>query len=260
MQTLEDSVGLKLIDRSQRPLRLTEAGRLFFQFAEDTLNKADSLRNFFRELERGVAGQVRVGASLSVGSYLLPTIVGKILQQHPKLQLNVFTQNRELVCDAVSQSRVDFGIVLSDEVPQNLQVTSLRIEPFHIVARKNHPLTKKTNNTVEKLQTTSFIIGMSNDYSLMVDRMLRSVGVVNYSVGCRISSFEGRKECVRAGVGITVLPKFTVEAEYRKNVLAPVELKAVRLSAPIMLIENPRHLSSPSVTLVKDLLVKGIKT
>lgn len=134
MQTLEESIGLKLIDRSERPLQLTEAGRIFLQFAEETLNKAETLAIFFKELAGGVAGQVRIGASLSVGSYLLPRILGKVLKQYPKLKLNVFTQNREIVCDAVSQSRVDFGIVLSDEAPQNLQSTPLRAEPFYIVA------------------------------------------------------------------------------------------------------------------------------
>lgn len=259
IQILEESIGLKLIDRSERPLRLTDAGRLFFQFAEETLNKADTLTNFFKELARGVAGQVRIGASLSVGAYLLPRILGKVLKQYPKLQLNVFTQNREIVCDAVSQSRVDFGIVLSDEAPQNLQATTLRTEPFYIVAATTHPLVRKSNATIQKLQATPFIIGMSNDYTEMVDRMLRSLGVVNYSVGFRISNFEGRKECVRAGVGVTVLPKFTVASEFKKKTLASIDVKGISLSAPILLIENPRHLSSPSVKFVKELIVKGIK-
>jgi DNA-binding transcriptional LysR family regulator len=259
MQVLEDGIGLKLIDRSERPLRLTEAGHLFLQFAEETVNKAETLAIFLKELAGGVAGQVRIGASLSVGAYLLPRLLGKILKKYPKLQLDVFTQNREIVCDAVAESRVDFGIVLSDEPPQNLQSTPLRDEPFYIVAAANHFLLRKRKATVQRLEKTPFIVGMSNDYTQMADRMLRSLGVVRYPVGFRISNFEGRKECVRAGVGVTVLPKFTVADEFRKNTLASVKVKGITLSASILLIENPRHLSSPSVRFVKELIANGIK-
>jgi DNA-binding transcriptional LysR family regulator len=259
MHVLEKSIGLKLIDRSERPLRLTEAGWLFLQFAEETVNKAETLANFFKELAGGVAGQVRIGASLSVGTYLLPRLLGKLLKQYPKLQLNVFTQNREIVCDAVAQSRVDFGIVLSDEPPPNLQSTPLRSEPFYIVGAANHPLVKKTKAPIHNLQNTPFIVGMSNDYTQMVDRMLRSLGLGQYSIGFRISNFEGRKECVRAGVGVTVLPEFTVADEFKKRTLVPIKVKGTSLSASILLLENPRHLNSPSVNFVKGVIVKGIK-
>jgi DNA-binding transcriptional LysR family regulator len=259
MHVLEESAGLKLIDRAERPLRLTEAGHLFLEFAEETVNKAETLAIFLKELAGGVAGQVRIGASLSVGAYLLPRLLGKILKTYPKLQLDVFTQNREVVCDAVAQSRVDFGVVLSDEPPQNIQSIPLRAEPFYIVAAATHSLVGKRAATIQQLQETPFIVGMSNDYTQMVDRMLRSIGIVRYPIGFRISNFEGRKECVRAGVGLTVLPKFTVVDEFKKHSLTSIKVKGFALSAPILLVENPRHLSSPSVKFVKELIVNGLK-
>ena len=259
IRVLEESIGLQLVDRSERPLQLTEAGRVFFQFAEETLNRAESLGNFFKELIGGVAGHVRIGASLSVGAYLLPRIIGKVLKEYPKVKMDLFTHNREIVCDAVSQSRVDFGIVLSDELPDNVQATPLRSEPFYIVAASNHPLARKRNVAPKELQSTAFVVGMSNEYTEMVNRMIRSVGIMRYTIGFRISNFEGRKECVSAGVGVTVLPEFTVAEEFRKKTLAPINLRGSRLSAEIMLLENTRHLRSPSVKLVKEVIVKRIQ-
>jgi len=259
IHVLEESIGLMLIDRSERPLKLTEAGQIFLQFAEETLNKAEGLSNFFRELAGGVAGEVRIGAGLSVGTYVLPKIIGSILRTHPKLKMNLFTQNRETVCAAVAQSPLDFGIVLSDEAPRELQITPLPSELFCLVAGRNHPFVKKGSVSVEELKTTPFVVGMSTGYTEMVDRLLRLNGLTNYPIGFRISNFEGRKECVRAGVGVTILPEFTVADEIRKKTLARIKLKGIQLSGRIMLIENRRNLTSPTVQLVKQLIVSNIQ-
>ena len=198
IRVLEESIGLQLLDRSERPLQLTEAGRVFFQFAEETLNRAENMGNFFKELVGGVAGQVRIGASLSVGTYILPRVIGKILKEYPKVKMDLFTHNREIVCDAVSQSRVDFGIVLTDKLPENLQATPLRFEPFYVVAAANHPLTRKRNVAIKDLQSIPFVVGMSNEYTEMVNRMMRSVGIMSYTIGFRINNLRaGRSALVR---------------------------------------------------------------
>src|SRR5688572_13537603 len=67
--TLEKQIGLKLFNRSERPLRLTEAGSIFLQFAREVTNKANEVDRSLRELAIGTAGEVKIGASTSVGAY-----------------------------------------------------------------------------------------------------------------------------------------------------------------------------------------------
>src|SRR5262245_24264336 len=69
---LEGEIGLKLFDRSKRPLRLTEAGSVFLQFAKELNNKTRDLGRMLAELAVGTAGDVRIGATNSIASYLLP--------------------------------------------------------------------------------------------------------------------------------------------------------------------------------------------
>src|SRR4030095_13068423 len=67
---LEEQAGIKLIDRSQRHFRLTEAGEIFFTFAKETLAKAQQVKRLFEELNAGIKGEIRIGATRSVGIYV----------------------------------------------------------------------------------------------------------------------------------------------------------------------------------------------
>lgn len=255
IQGLEQSLGVKLIDRSDRPLKLTEAGRIFLQFAKETINKSYSIGVYLKELSEGVAGEVRVGATTSLGSYLLPAILGDILTKNPKLRINLIIENRTSVCQSVRESQVDFGFILSDELPQGLRAKVLRKESLCFIVGPKHPLAKKRSVTVKDLEATPFAVGSINyEFTEMVDKLLRVQGLSNYPIGCKISNFEGRKECVRAGVGVSILPHCTVLNEISSGSLLRLRVRGIHLSASIMLVENGRRFSSPSVNLVRELI------
>ena len=81
--TLEERAGTQLFDRGERPLKLTESGKIFLDFSKELLNKLRGLDRLFGELVSGVSGEVRVAASNSVGTYLLPDLIANILRKSP---------------------------------------------------------------------------------------------------------------------------------------------------------------------------------
>jgi DNA-binding transcriptional LysR family regulator len=179
--SLEDQAGLKYFDRSERPLRLTESGHIFLRFAREFINRTDALGRSLNELASGVAGEVRIGATVSISAYLLPR----------------------------------------------------------------------------------FVIGLEHDsqsgYTDMITRLLRKAGCSKYTVGLQISNVEGIKEAVRSGVGISILPWFSVKREISENVLSEVKVRGIRLSASLMSIERPGDCPSPGVASIKALLEGNLK-
>src|SRR4029453_8966359 len=91
---LEEQAGIKLIDRSQRHFRLTEAGEIFLTFAKETLAKAQQLKRLFEELNAGRKGEIRIGATRSVGIYVLPDIIRGLAKEFPGIKLSLFPQSR----------------------------------------------------------------------------------------------------------------------------------------------------------------------
>jgi DNA-binding transcriptional LysR family regulator len=249
---IEMQLGLKLLHRSERPLRLTEAGTAFLAFAKEMNNRKEELQRFLRELADGSAGQVKAGASTSVGTYLFPKIASVILQKAPKLMLEIIIQGRPLVCESVRRAEVDFGLILTERVPEGLIGTCIKSEALCFVASTKNLLAKKKNISLEQLSSTPFVAGpKSSDYANMVHQLLETHGLYRYPIRLRISNYEGIKEAIRANVGIGILPKFTVEREVREKSLAILDVNNTCFAVSLMLVERPRSSFTPSIRAVK---------
>jgi DNA-binding transcriptional LysR family regulator len=256
---LENQSGLKFFDRSERPLKLTEAGGILLQLAREVVNKAVEVDRSLAELASGIAGQVRIGASTSVGTYLLSGIIGAVKKEYPKLRLFVLTQPRGKIYDSVRDAEVDFAFVLTDAPPVGLISKALRDEPLLFVASSRHPFARKKAITPKQLQSAGFIVGLQHtEYSRMVDAILVRNSIPNPRVEMRISNFDGIKEAVRSGAGVCILPRFAVERDIREKSLVNLAFAGIHLSATIMLIEREQPLLTPSVASVKKLLAGRI--
>ena len=122
-----------MIDRSTRPIKLTEAGRIFLQFSIQIVNQTADLARTMGELAGGILGDVRIGATTFVGAYLLPAIPRQLIETFPKLSITIMSLPQASVLAAVRTSEVGFAFVLSNKAPDDLRVTTLRKEPLWFV-------------------------------------------------------------------------------------------------------------------------------
>ena len=256
---LEKELGIKLIDRSNRPLLLTEAGQLFLDFARDVLNKSDTFERYLAEFSSGIAGEVRLGASTSVGTHILPGIVSDLLRRFPDLKISLLTQARSLVFESVRRGDVDFGLVLSDRRPEGLSIQTLKTEPLWFFISPKHALAKRRSIKLTDLRKIPFVVGpKGTEYTEMITRVLSNHHLSGYAVTVRISNFEGLKDLVRAGHGIGLLPRFVVRREIREGRLRQVKVHGFHASADIMCVESFQHLSTPTVARIKEMITSAV--
>jgi DNA-binding transcriptional LysR family regulator len=260
IKLLEEQLGSKLFDRSEHPPGLTEVGRAVLRYAKEFINRTRDLERDLKEFSLGVSGEVRVGTITSISTYLLLPTIGKLLRRFPKLKVSILNQSRSLLFESVRQAAVDFAIVLSDREPENLAVKILKSERLCFVVSPESGLGSKKHVVLEDLAKASFVIGLrGSEYAAMIDRLLTQLRFKEIDVAIRISNWEGIKEAVRSGIGIAILPHFVVKHDLRNRTLRELPVKEIQLYANIMLLENSqRHLSSATVALVKDALVKDI--
>lgn len=258
---LEEQAGLQLIDRSQRHFRLTEAGEIFLVFAREILAKADEVKRLFAELNAGLKGEVKIGATRSVGIYVLPDIMSSIAHEFPRLKLSLFTQSRVPTYEQLKKGELDLAVVLSDSSPAGLVTKPLRSEPLCFVVSSRHPLAMKRTVSLKELNSTPFAIGIKgNEFSDMVDNILERKGIPKPTNGFTISNLQGRKEAARAGVGVAILPSFAVRNEIRDGSLKKLLVRGVQLDDTyLMLVEPVRKSAKPSVELIKSILEKHLK-
>jgi LysR family transcriptional regulator, transcriptional activator of the cysJI operon len=258
---LEEQAGIKLIDRSQRPLKLTEAGEIFFTYANEIITRVDALSHSLRDLSSGSLGEVKIGATRAVGTFLLPKVVQSILSDLSKLKILLITHPRALIYQLLQQGSLDFAVVLSDLPPKGFKVTPLRPEPLCLVVSSRHALAKQRRISVRQLETSRFIVGIrDNGNSEMLDQLSGQSGLPEPATTLQISTLQGRTEAAKAGLGVAVLPQFVVHGDIRTGSLKKLSLKNLQLSkAHIMLVERSRATPRANVELVKRLIVDKLR-
>jgi DNA-binding transcriptional LysR family regulator len=247
---------MKLLQRSPRPLRLTQAGILLLNFAKEVATRTQELSGSLTELKEGIAGEVRIGAITSIATFLLPSLVRAILDSFKNLRITISAQNVRQLCDSVRTGELDLAIVLSDQEPSGVCASVLRTEPFYFVVAPDHPAADKAQMSLKTLRNCPLIMGQeSSSYTQMLNRMLRKKGVSRYEVAARISTLEGMREITRTGIGIGVLPHYVVEGDIRRKALTRLRIKGVDLHANIYLVENARSVETPTLAAVKNLMI-----
>jgi DNA-binding transcriptional LysR family regulator len=263
VQLLEERIGAILFDRSKRPPRLTEVGRTVLAFGKQLVSTTGDLERYLQEFSSGVSGEVRVGAISSISANLLVPIVVRLLKTSPQLKISIVTQSRSLLYDAVRHSSVDFAIVLSDEKPEDLAVDVIRSERLCFAVSSGHFLHSKKNVSVKDLRTAAFVHSLEGrEYTKMVERLLERAGLREFKVAMRVSNWESIQEAARTGIGVAVLPKFVIERARQQpgTRLHELPIKGIDSNTELMLVENPeRHFVSPSVTLVKNAFISGLR-
>jgi len=253
---LEEQAGSKFIDRSQRRFRLTQEGELFLNFAREIVAKTNAAQQSIQALHNGLSEEVRIGTTRSVGIYILPDVIGRIAKNFPELKISVLTQGRTLTYERLEQGAVDLAVVLADVVPRGFFAKPLRPESLCYVISPKHPLAGKKTISREELKTVAFISGVKgNDFSDMIDEIFEKDGVPRPAGCIAINNLRARKEAVRAGVGITVLPNFTVTDEIQRKTLKILAVEGVRLpDIRLMIVEARRRTSNANIERVRKVL------
>ena len=258
---LENRAGLQFFDRAERPLRLTQAGQIFLDFSLEFLNKLEGLDRLFKEIASGVSGEVKIAASTSIGTYLLPELVANILKNSPKLTITISVQPWRQVCESVRSADHDFGIILAHRAPHHLVSVPLRKASGSIIARHGHSLADKRNLATQHLSSVSFIAEDETHEDNMTSRFLRQNSISSAHVALRVKdNYEAMKEAVRAGLGVAVLPKFTVARELYDGSFCELNIRMKPIYSTIMLIQRTETRASPTVEAVKKFLQQRIST
>src|ERR1043166_7068292 len=253
---LEEQAGSKFIDRSQRRFTLTKEGELFLTFAQEVVAKTDATEQSLQALQDRVQGEVKIGATRSVGIHVLPDAIGIIATSFPNLKISLLTQGRALTYERLRQHSVDVAIVLADDSPKGFFARTLRVEPLCFVISPHHPLANKKIVSREELQTVPFIFGIKgNDFSDMVEDLFEKNKIPKPVRSITINSLQARKEAARAGVGVTVLPWCTVKDELQIRTLKLLTIKDLHLPhTRLVIVEARNRLPNINVELVKKAL------
>lgn len=257
---LEKRLGVRLLDRSVRPLDLTVAGRVFLEGCDDVLQRYDRLERRISAMRDEPSGTVRVAAIYSSGIELLERVRHGFEQDHPRVSVEINYRKPDEIHRMVLDGAADLGVVSYPERFKKVRVIQLRDEIMAVVCAPRHELAGRRSVTAPQLSPHTMA---SFDLDLPVGRRIKAY-LKEHGGSPRITHRFDNLDTLKSAVTVTdsfaVLPKRTVIREVAAGTLSIVELLPM-LTRPIGAIYRARANDdeplSPAVDAFVEHLVKS---
>ncbi|MFC5471903.1 LysR substrate-binding domain-containing protein [Cohnella suwonensis] len=233
VQALEERFGTKLLNRTTKKLELTEAGRRLLPQARKAVELMRETDEMMVRFAEDLKGRLQFAASLTIGEYVLPRLLGSFLRRFPDISVDMKVMNTTEIVDAVAHQGLDFGLIEAPSDVPGILAEPVMDDELVLVAPAAHPFASREEVTLEEMLAEPMVLREkgSGTRQIVEDELLR-VGLTDAPESkMRIISEFGSngavKSAVEAGLGLSVLSVWTIKHEISLGLLKPVRVKDV---------------------------------
>ena len=253
IQKLEEELGGRLFDRLKREAKLTAAGEAFVRRAGRILEEADAAKREAHDTRALLRGTLAVGVLPTIAPYLLPPAIARFNRRFPGVELVIHEDTTARLLKLALGCDIDFALASTPLHDARFEVKELFSEELLLAVPPGHPLATKRGVSSADLETEKLIV-MKEGHCLG-EQVLRFCErrAVHPHISIRSAQMETIQSLVRAGVGLSLIPKMAVwsgrvDAPVYRSLTAPKPERSVVAAWP-----KARPLSRAAVEFVKDL-------
>jgi DNA-binding transcriptional LysR family regulator len=248
LRKLEESLGIRLLDRNSRTVDITRLGRELLPVFQRILRELDSVVMDTKALATQQYGVVRIAALPSFAAGLLPTIISRFRRSNPRMSFVVKDLIASRVNASVRSEEVDIGITGGELSDPELEILHLTHDQMHVVFPSRHPLGRKRRITLEDLAELPLIL-MDPETSVrsIVDAAFVAAGRLPIPA-CEAIYMMTAVGMVKAGLGVTVLPASAKELRAEPSLKSRV-IDDAAFVRPIAVIKKKNRTLPPAAGL-----------
>lgn len=260
IHSLEEYLGARLFERMGRKIFLTEQGKQLLPVAERLVRETKDLKNLFSDKQL-VAGAITIGAAESLCVFWLPPLLKEFRASYPKVQINLKVGNCVDFPYWLQQNMIDVAFGLNDESEQQQlrQIELFRGETVFIVA-PDHDLAGISLLNIGHLtgQTVLLPEGFCG-YPMDLKDLIEGNRIKANTI-MEFGSLESIKQCVKNGLGISLLPRISVQDELNRGELISLEWEGPDIPIQAqMLFHRDKWLSPPLAALEQLITSKTLR-
>lgn len=224
IKNLEKEFQTELFIRSPKHVQITPTGNILYNRAKQILSLYEQTKEDILEHHHSVQGELKIGASFTIGEYILPSFLSKLQRDFPKLELTIIIGNTEEIIQHVRQFHVDIGLIEGQTNDKELSVHPFMQDELFIISSPGYPGFKR-DMTLHDLQNHIWITReKGSGTGEYINHVIRSNGLKVKSL-LTISSNQGIKESVIKGMGISLLSHSVIEREVKHGDLSIIRLE-----------------------------------
>ena len=254
IKTLEKNLDISLMNREQNKIFLTESGEVLLQYSERILALCEESCRALLDLRNGDRGNLTVGASQTIGIYLMPKILALFAQNYSQINLKVQVNSTRIIAKKVINREIDIAVV-GGEVSNDLK-KSLMIEPFvsdtlSLIISKSHPLAQKTKIKKEDLYCLDFItLNQNSTIKKFIDKILikNQIETRQLRTILQLNSIEGIKTAVSLGLGAAFVSSSAIEKEINLKTISIIRIENIEINRKLFIISHSESYKSKAFT------------
>ena len=262
IKILEENLDTVLINRERNNISLTENGKIFLQYSERILILCEESCRALIDLKKGERGNLKVGASQTIGTYLMPRILALFAQNYSQIDLKVKVDCTTTIATSVINRQLDIAIVggeISKKLKKKLTIQPFVVDELNLIISNSHPLAVKKIVKKEDLYCLDFItLHSTSTIKKFIDKILvqNKIQINELRTILQLNSIEAIKTAVNLGVGAAFVSSSSIEKEIKLKQLKVLKIENLNISRQLSIISNPECYKSKAFQLFYNELMR----
>ncbi|OCT12372.1 LysR family transcriptional regulator [Paenibacillus pectinilyticus] len=225
IQSLERELDSRLFERVGKQISLTDEGKKFLPYAQQLLQTFQKSKIELKQ-KRTLPNELRVGCTVSVSNYIMPTIIPKLKQKYPDVKYKLTTAPSEEIINKVLSRELDVGFVRNISHPNLLSAKAYE-DPIRLYVYEGHPFIGKDSLSIDEIGEYPLVFFECGSLDWMrIHRLFASMSQPP-NIEFQTDTLETAKKLVLSRVGIAFLPSLCVEQEVKEKKLFPIHFQEV---------------------------------
>lgn len=241
---LERQFDVRLFERVGKRLVLSELGRALWPRAEALCEQARGLE---LNLSQQLSGELRIGATLSIGNHLCAPLMAQFLRDTPGARVSLSIANTEEIARSVKSFEIDVGLIEGELSDPELEVTRWRDDELVVFCAPGHPLAKRRSLSDVDLAASQWIVRERGSGTRQAfERAMRGL-MPQLRLALELTQTEAIRGAVQAGLGLGCVSRLALEEAFQHRTLVPCRVPHRDFRRSFFFVLHQRKFKSPAL-------------
>lgn len=246
---LEDAYGTLLFERTDRKLIISKAGEVLYPIARAIVKDYQRSKEAIRQLTEDMPIHLKIGASLTIGEYLLPELLGRFKQQYTDIQITLEIGNTPNILENLLNDEIDLALVEGVVDNKDLNIKKFADDELTLVCSANHRWKERDEIDIRELPQERMIWREEHSGTrAIVEAVLEEHGVLDQIESyMELGSTQAIKGAVEANLGISILSEMATARELKQNTLHKINISGVNLKRGLWMVQKSQRFHQAGV-------------
>jgi DNA-binding transcriptional LysR family regulator len=248
ISSLENYLGIKLLDRLGKEVALTKAGEILYPYAKQMTALRGEAQQALDHFMGKKTGHLVLGASTIPGEYILPPLLGQFKTLYPEIRITLRIGDTEKIVGELLNGTIELGVTGAKITHTRIKYSSFVEDELIVVVPKGHRWWQKKSIDVQELKDEPFIMREEGSGTrISMEKRLHKLGISSddLKIIAEVGSTTAVKQAIKANLGTSLISERAVEEEIRLKLLKKIPIKKVRFNRTFFIIQDKKRTASP---------------